>query len=181
MAEIVEVCTEAQIVEVARLAREIWREHYTPIIGQAQVEYMIEKFQSEKAITEQIANGYEYYLLVADKKNVGYLAIMQNKDESSLLLSKIYVMKAMQGYGYGREMLLFTENLCRQRHIKTLWLTVNKNNNASIAWYLHRGFTNAGPIVQDIGGGFVMDDFRMEKMIALDAMPNLPGRPKAAS
>jgi len=26
-------------------------------------------------------------------------------------------------------------------------------------------FTNIGPIVQDIGGGFVMDDFRMEKDI----------------
>jgi hypothetical protein len=27
------------------------------------------------------------------------------------------------------------------------------------------GFRNTGPIVQDIGGGFVMDDFRLEKMI----------------
>jgi hypothetical protein len=25
------------------------------------------------------------------------------------------------------------------------------------------GFKNAGSIVQDIGGGFVMDDFRFEK------------------
>jgi len=46
-----------------------------------------------------------------------------------------------------------------------MWLTVNKNNSHSIAWYSRMGFTNAGPILQDIGGGFVMDDFRMEKSI----------------
>ena len=30
-----------QIAAVTRLAREIWQEHYLPIIGQAQVEYML--------------------------------------------------------------------------------------------------------------------------------------------
>ena len=27
------------------------------------------------------------------------------------------------------------------------------------------GFKNIGPVVQDIGNGFIMDDFRMEKII----------------
>jgi hypothetical protein len=28
------------------------------------------------------------------------------------------------------------------------------------------GFLNAGSVVQDVGGGFVMDDFRLAKTIA---------------
>ena len=46
-----------EIATVARLAREIWHEYYAPIIGQAQVDYMVPKFQSESAIAEQIGDG----------------------------------------------------------------------------------------------------------------------------
>ncbi|NCA83730.1 MAG: GNAT family N-acetyltransferase, partial [Opitutae bacterium] len=49
------------IAAVAALAREIWTQHYVPIIGAAQVEYMLEKFQSAEAIARQLAGeGYEY-------------------------------------------------------------------------------------------------------------------------
>lgn len=49
-------------VEIAGLAGEIWREHYTPIIGAAQVEYMLEKFQSADRIYSDIINdGYVYF------------------------------------------------------------------------------------------------------------------------
>lgn len=165
MADIIEVHTEAQIAETARLAGEIWRQHYTPIIGQAQVDYMLKKFQSEAAIAAQIADGYEYYLLADEGESAGYLAVVPDPPQSALLLSKIYVLDAKRGCGYGRKMLLFAEELCRQRQLKTLWLTVNKNNSNSIAWYMQMGFANAGPIVQDIGNGFVMDDYRMEKTV----------------
>ena len=46
------------IQPLAEVASEIWHEYYTPIIGLQQVEYMVEKFQSVKGITEQIENGY---------------------------------------------------------------------------------------------------------------------------
>lgn len=38
--------TENQIHEIADLAAVIWEEHFTPIIGEEQVAYMVEKFQS---------------------------------------------------------------------------------------------------------------------------------------
>ncbi len=63
-------------------------------------------------------------------------------------------------------MLEFAENICQKRRISTLWLTVNRNNTRSIAWYMRMGFKNVGATIQDIGGGFVMDDYRMEKTVA---------------
>ena len=44
-------------------------------------------------------------------------------------------------------------------------LTVNKNNAIAIEAYRKMGFENAGSIVTDIGGGFVMDDYKMEKSV----------------
>jgi ribosomal protein S18 acetylase RimI-like enzyme len=159
------VNSQNQIAEVVRLAREIWQEHYTPIIGQKQVDYMLDRFQSENAITAQLRDGYEYYLATQDAQNAGYAAINPNPKDASLMLSKLYVRSSARGHGLGKRMLQFIEGLCRKRGLKTLWLTVNKNNVNSIAWYSRMGFQNAGSVVQNIGGGFAMDDFRLEKTV----------------
>jgi ribosomal protein S18 acetylase RimI-like enzyme len=46
-------------------------------------------------------------------------------------------------------------------------LTVNKNNVNAIKAYEKMGFRNVGSLVQDIGDGFVMDDYAMEKTVRL--------------
>lgn len=165
MIDLARVLDQGQISNVATLAREIWTEHYMAIIGKKQVDFMLDKFQSEEAIAAQISRGYEYYIVAHDGKGVGYMAIIPNAAEDSLMISKLYVTKSARGQGFGRKMLEFAESICRERRIKTLWLTVNKNNAHSIAWYTRMGFQNAGPTIQDIGGGFVMDDYRMHKTI----------------
>jgi diamine N-acetyltransferase len=44
-------------------------------------------------------------------------------------------------------------------------LTVNRHNAGPIAFHQRMGFTIAGTLVQDIGQGFVMDDYKMIKPI----------------
>ena len=163
MHDITKVASERQIADLAVAAREIWMEHYVPIVGEAQIEYMLERFQSEEAINRQIAEGYEYYVVTESDESIGYIALLPNADDASLMISKIYVRSSARGRGIGKRMLEYAEDLCRQRGLEGLWLTVNKYNSQSIAWYTRMGFVNTGPVVQDIGTGFVMDDFRMEK------------------
>ena len=165
MIRFIEVHSKQQIADVANLAQEIWQEHYLPIVGQQQIDYMLEKFQCEQAITKQLTDGYEYYSVAYNGCSAGYMAVISNVSDTSLMISKIYVRKSDRGHGLGKQMLEFTEALCRQRSIKKIWLTVNRHNRHSIEWYSRMGFTNIGSIVQDIGGGFIMDDFRMEKDI----------------
>ncbi len=165
MIHFIEVHSEQQIADVAYLAQEIWQEHYLPIVGQEQIDYMLEKFQCEQAITKQLSDRYEYYSVAYNGCNAGYMAVVSNVRDTSLMISKIYVRKSDRSCGLGKQMLEFVEELCHQRNIKNIWLTVNRYNKHSIEWYSRMGFTNIGPIVQDIGGGFVMDDFRMEKDI----------------
>ena len=154
------VASPEQIAAVAALARETWTQHYVPIIGAAQVEYMLAKFQSAEAIARQIAaEGYEYYLA----PGAGYLALVPDPAKKSLLLSKIYVRATLRGTGLGRAMVTFAETRCVELGCRELWLAVNRNNAGSIAFYERLGFRKTQSLVTDIGGGFVMDDWRMAK------------------
>lgn len=153
----------AQILAVSELAREIWTQHYTPIIGAAQVGYMLAKFQSAEAITRQIAaEGYEYYLV----PGAGYLALVSEPARKSMLLSKIYVKADRRRTGLGRILVEFAGKRCRELDCRELWLTVNRHNLRSIAFYEHMGFHKTNDLITDIGGGFVMDDWRMAKLFS---------------
>ena len=67
MTEFVKVDSNDKIKQLAGLAKEIWNEHYIKILSQEQIDYMLEKFQSENAIKEQISNdGYNYYFINSD-------------------------------------------------------------------------------------------------------------------
>ena len=156
-----QVITDEQIRQTARLAREIWTEHFTAIIGTKQVDYMLDKFQSENAIADQIQNkGYIYYLIKENKQSIGYCGIAE--EENALFLSKLYILKTMRGKGIARKTIDFIKTIALERKLERITLTVNKNNIGPIAAYEKLGFVNTGPIVQDIGGGFIMDDYKME-------------------
>lgn len=145
---------------VADLASIIWNEHYVPIIGQEQVDYMVNSFQSSEAIEKQINNeGYEYYLIHYFSEPSGYIGIKLSGNE--LFLSKFYVVKEKRGVGLGKEGLKFIVNRAIELGANAITLTVNKNNINSIRTYDKMGFINTGSVVADIGAGFVMDDFKM--------------------
>jgi diamine N-acetyltransferase len=156
---------KADFATIENLAKTIWTEHYTPIIGKKQVDYMLDKFQSVEAISNQISDsGYHYYIIRDDNKNTGYIGIQPIDKE--LFLSKIYVKSSERGKGYGREAMQFIENFAKKKKLKKITLTVNKNNTNSINAYEKMGFSCVASIVQDIGNGFVMDDFKMEKFVS---------------
>ncbi|MHC4872334.1 MAG: GNAT family N-acetyltransferase [Planctomycetota bacterium] len=145
---------------IAELADLIWHEHYSSVISKEQIDYMIEKFQSEKAVAEQIADGAEYFIFDEEERAIGYLAIEYKED--TLFLSKIYLLKEMRGKGYGRQAIEFIEDKAEQHNLNSITLTVNKENS-SVKAYKRIGFEILAPVVKDIGGGFVMDDYLMRK------------------
>jgi len=157
------VSNENQIKAIEDLAYEIWHEHYMPIIGKSQVEYMLEKFQSVKAITKQIQNGFLYFLAEHDNEFLGYMSMEISGRE--VFLSKFYVVLDKRGKGYGREMISFIEDLARRKSLNKISLTVNINNTDSIKMYEKVGFINCGAVVKNIGNGFIMDDYKMEKRL----------------
>lgn len=146
--------------EIAALADIIWHEHFTAIIGEAQVEYMLKKFQSAEVISSSIESGeYVYYMAYLDGEFAGYIGIHEDRDYHSVLLSKIYIKKEHRKKGIAKKMINHVMNTYADA--KMFWLTVNKHNDIAIAAYNKLGFTNERESVTDIGGGFVMDDYVM--------------------
>jgi len=162
--EITIVSTNDCIDCVATLAKEIWTQHFTPIIGQPQVKYMLMKFQSADVIRSQIAGGAEYYLANFENELVGYICLIPNLENNKMILSKIYTKSSVRGKGVGKLLLDYAEDKCISEYFSSLWLTVNKFNEGPICWYKRHGFLVIDEVKKDIGGGFFMDDYIMEKI-----------------
>ena len=156
--------TDTQVREIADLAKVIWNEHFTPIIGKDQVDYMVEKFQSYPALKEQISEGYEYYQIFSGGEFCGYTGIHPGED-NRLFLSKLYLKKESRGHHLATGAFSFLKEICRERGYSAIWLTCNKHNDNSLGVYRHFGFEIIDTQEADIGGGFIMDDYIMEYKI----------------
>lgn len=161
MTEIIQA-TPADATTIEKIAKPIWMEHYTPIIGAEQVEYMLKKFQSKEAIRAQINDGYWYYIVKHQQIFAGYLALQ--KRQSSLFISKFYLNTDFRGQGIAKDMLSHIEQVAQEQSCASLELTVNKFNPAYDI-YLKLGFENIESIQIDIGAGYIMDDYRMRKSL----------------
>lgn len=162
---ITRVTSEADIAAVVKLACEIWHQHFVPIIGVQQVDYMLDRFQSAAAIAEQIQGGAEYYVAAADNRHLGYMGLIPDQSAGRMMLSKLYVKRDARGSGIGSRLLEFALMECNQGDMGTIWLTVNRFNHVPINWYHHKGFVVVNEVRKDIGEGFYMDDFIMEKKL----------------
>ena len=158
-----QIFSTQDIQDTARLAQMIWREHFTPIIGEKQVDYMLDKFQSAPAIAEQIRQGYLYFALMSDNRQIGYTAF--RIDDDTLFLSKLYIQKEFRGRGYARIVLDKAEDTAKKNTKPVIRLTCNKNNANSLAVYKKLGFLTVREEKTDIGSGFFMDDYILEKQI----------------
>lgn len=163
--KLIPVMTDEQILAAAKIADEIWHEWFPPIIGLPQTDYMVNKFQSVSAITEQIRNGgYEYCFIHRAGIHIGYTAFHKQSD-GKLFLSKIYILKEYRGNGYASSVINQLKDYCRANGLDRIWLTVNKHNDNSIAVYEKLGFKRFDSQKNDIGGGFAMDDYYYELKI----------------
>ena len=162
--QFIQVKGDDQIEALAVLADTIWHEYWPPIISAEQTDYMIEKFQSKPAIIDQLENrSYEYYFINDGERNVGIIGLQP--DGEKLFLSKLYLLKDARGQGFASDAFTFLEGICRERELEAIWLTVNKHNRQAIDVYKVKGFETVRKQTTDIGEGFFMDDFIMEKRV----------------
>ncbi len=160
----IKVVSNPELIGItAQLAHTIWNDYYVPIIGQEQVNYMLDKFQSVPAITNQIKEGYHYYLACSDDKALGYTAVISK--DNKLMLSKLYVSAAARGMGLGTALLNQCKEVAIAQDCTVIWLTVNRHNNSSIAWYQNKGFKIVDEKKLAIGKGYIMDDYILEASI----------------
>ncbi len=165
MTEFLEISPAEDLSALAALAKEIWTEYYTPLLGAAQVDYMLTNIQSEAPMRRQMEQAsYRYFFLRHGTETVGYLGV-QTQD-NALFLSKLYVKKSARGKGTARDVMAFLEGWARGARLQKIKLTVNRGNTDSIKTYERLHFSNVGIVDSPIGEGYVMEDYVFEKPFA---------------
>ena len=154
---------QEDVERLSILATKILREHYDPIIGVAQNDYMLELFQSVDGIKRQMSEGYIFYWIRYDGNDVGFFSYTFK--EEKLYLSKLYIDKEYRGKKISREVLCFLSKKAKQNSMSKIFLNVNKHNDESINIYKHLGFKLLREECNPIGNNFFMDDYVLEYTI----------------
>lgn len=149
---------------LAALARIIWREAFADMITSEQIEYMLRTIQSESAMRQQMTDGMRYHFVERGGNRVGYTAVTHESSGISKL-SKLYILAEQRDGSVALKVLNRLIEHAVEAGNHTLSLTVNKGNARAIRFYEKHGFTTREAIVMDIGGGFVMDDYVMDRTL----------------
>lgn len=144
---------------IARLAEKIWQQHYPSIIGQEQVDYMLDLMYSRENIIREMNNGQRFHFIDSDGARIGYMA-WSLPAPHELFIHKFYIDTDVQGKGMGKR--AFAALLEMYPDVKTMRLTVNRHNYKSINFYFRVGFVIEEVKDFDIGNGFFMKDFVMK-------------------
>lgn len=146
------------------LAAEIWRQHYPSIIGTAQTEYMLAQRYDPRIVRAELAAGGVWWDVLSDDESmVAFASSLPLENTRAIKLDKLYVHPARQRMGYGSALIEHTCERAARLGYASVQLAVNKRNTTAIAAYRRHGFEITHDVVQDIGGGFVMDDYVMER------------------
>ncbi len=157
--------TQAQIDSLCAIAERVWHLTYDPLLPQGQVDYMLDKFQSDHAVKDQMQNlGYRYYMVVCDGQDAGFVGFSPRYEgREETFLSKVYLLPEFRGHGAVGKAFALVEEETRKEGLSKIRLTVNKGNSHAVEVYGHYGFRTVELAETDIGGGYIMDDFIMVK------------------
>lgn len=136
------------------------------MISEAQINYMLGRMYAPETIIRELAAGTAYELAELAGQPVGYLALSHDAGIRRAELHKLYLADEWQGKGYGQAMLRRVLELARKLEAGTISLRVNRRNLRAQRAYRRAGFRIEGELREDIGCGFVMDDFVMVRTLA---------------
>jgi ribosomal protein S18 acetylase RimI-like enzyme len=160
------VAERKDYLTIQQIAHQTWYPTFEKILSKEQIAYMLEMMYSLRAIEEQIEHKGHIFLLAKEEENcVGYASYETNYQGTyKTKIHKIYVLPSAQGKGVGKILMDSIEKIAKEKGNKLLSLNVNRNNPA-INFYEKIGFKKIRQEDIDIGKGFLMQDFIMEKNI----------------
>jgi ribosomal protein S18 acetylase RimI-like enzyme len=158
--------TDENFSSIRAIAKEVWPIAYGAILSQQQLDYMMDMMYSVDSLQKQAnEKGHHFILATENGIPVGFAAYEFNYGQTSKTkIHKIYILSSQQGKGTGKILIDYITELASQNNQDALILNVNKHNLAQ-HFYKKLGFAIAAEEVIQIGHGFVMDDFVMERPI----------------
>ncbi|MFL5808622.1 MAG: GNAT family N-acetyltransferase, partial [Flavisolibacter sp.] len=151
-------------IELVRtLALQIWPFTYARILSQQQIKYMMELMYSETAIENQMDERHQFIIVYNAGIPIGFAAYSE-VEPTVYKLHKIYLLQKQHGRGSGKFVIEQIIQDIQPKGATALRLNVNRYNAAK-GFYEKLGFEITGTEDIDIGDGYFMNDFTMEKKL----------------
>jgi|HubBroStandDraft_3_1064219.scaffolds.fasta_scaffold542072_1 GNAT superfamily N-acetyltransferase len=158
----VRVVSEEDLWLVRELAFQIFPITYQDIVEPRQIDYMMDLIYSREALVAQWDSGQIFLIVYSEEIPVGFASYTRLNEEGDFKLNKIYLDNRLQGKGLGRWLLNDVITRVKSEEGRALLLNVNRHNKAR-AFYEKMGFSVLKEDLIDIGSGYFMDDYVMEK------------------
>ena len=152
---------------IRQIAYDTWPISYGSIISQPQIEYMLDLIYNIESLKNQANNFNHQFILALNNFNipVAFASFSVNeKNTTQYRLHKLYVLPDYHRKGIGKIMLNHIISESSMNNIDSIQLNVNRYNNA-LQFYLRNNFKIIREEDIDIGNGFFMNDYVMEKTV----------------
>lgn len=139
--------TTNEIDQLQKIGRQTFYETFSAGNTEENMQkYLDERFSIEKMTAELNDKNAMFYFAQLENKIVGYLKInfgdsqTELKDDKSLEIERIYVLKEFQGKKVGQVLYNKAIELAKEKGADYIWLGVWEENSRAINFYKKNGF-----------------------------------------
>jgi diamine N-acetyltransferase len=131
--------------------------------------YLTESFNDERLRSELTNPDSVFYFALLEDKIIGYVKLnfgeaqTELKDQKTLEIERIYVLKEYYSKGVGQVLYNTALDIARQKKAEAVWLGVWEENPRAIRFYKKNGFVEFDKHVFILG-----DDVQTDIMMKLD-------------
>lgn len=161
---IIRDATAADFSSIIEIAYKTWPKTYGEILSAAQLEFMLRLFYNEQALEQNKSNGQHFLIVFEGKNAIAFASYENNYADKTTHIHKIYVLPELHKRGIGKRLLNEIEKRATGFGDQLLSLNVNRFNNARY-FYEKNGFEILREVDIEIGNGYLMQDFIMQKAI----------------
>lgn len=154
--------TENDLPVIQQIGTTTYFPTYGHLLGQEQVDYMLDKFYSLEALKSQLIDGHNFIIAQEGSKDVAFVSYSIKDHENHIFkLHKLYVLPDAHGKGLGKLLMNEVCDKARDAGGKILELNVNRDNRAK-DFYEKAGFKIKETADIEIGNGYFMNDYVMQ-------------------
>lgn len=169
-------CKLSDLKVLARLSRKTFRDAFEKDNDPNDFSnYMKSSFSLEQLKRELQNPATSFYFTKLNDSLVGYFKLNELgaqtdiKENESIELERIYILKDHQGKGIGKWMLDEVKTLAKAKNKRYVWLGVWERNQDAIRFYEREGFTKFGRHPYYIGKDKQMDWLMRFNLVNLES------------
>lgn len=147
---------------ILRMAEQVWGPTYGHILSTEQLEYMFAMMYSTASLMKQMEIGHQFLIAIKNQQACGFASFERREGGKTFKIHKLYVLPSAQGKGVGHQLMKYIAKYAEAMGGIKLSLNVNRYNKA-FEFYIKEGFYKAGEEDIEIGNGYLMEDFIMER------------------